>query len=112
MLLTRNNLENKNLRKRTISPQLSVGPLTLRFITIIIIAVLCILYLAQSTQGAMQNYKLREMEQTKIDLERENERLEVDALRLQALKNVDVNKDKKDEEKQFVETKNIEYIEE
>jgi len=111
MLIT-NNINQNPMRKRTISPQISFGPLTLRFITIIIVAALCILYLAQSTQGAMQNYKLRESEQIKQDLERENQRLEVDAVRLQALKNIDVNKDKKDEEKEFIETNHIEYIEE
>lgn len=112
MLITNSNNNQNSFRKRTINKHVSFGPLTLRFITIIIVAALCILYLAQSTQGAMQNYKLREIEQTKQDLERENERLQIDAVRLQALQNIDVNKDKKDEEKEFIETKNIEYVEE
>ena len=109
MLLTKNEANN-NLRSRTISQSISIGPLTLRFITIIIIAALCILYLAQSTQGATQNYKLRELEQSKQDLERENERLEVEATRLQAIKNIDIDKDKKDNEKKFEMLESVEYV--
>lgn len=100
-----------NFRGHTIDKQVSVGPLTLRFITIIIIALLCILYLAQSTQGATENYKVRELEQTQKELQKENERLEVESVRLQALKNVDVNKDKKPEEKNFEPAQNAEYVE-
>jgi len=105
------NRPSNNFRKRTISSEVSVGPLTLRFITIIIIAALCILYLAQSTQGATQNYELRELEQTKRELEKENERLGVEAVRLQALKDIDVNKDKKEEKKDFEESPEVEYVE-
>lgn len=103
--------EQVSTRKRTLNHDISVGPLTLRFITVIIIAALCILYLAQSTQGATQNYQLREMEQTKQEIEKENERLGVEAVRLQALKDIDVNRDKKDDEKQFEEVKDVEYVE-
>lgn len=109
LLKTKNSKEN--FRKRTINGQVSIGPLTLRFITIIIVALLCILYLAQSTQGAMQNYQLRELEQTKKDLQKENERLDIEATRLQALKNIDIEKDKKTEEKEFETISDIEYLE-
>jgi len=110
MLINKDNT-SKNFRKRTISREISVGPLTLKFITVIIIAALCILYLAQSTQGATQNYQLRELEQTKRELEKENERLGVEAVRLQALKNIDIDKDKKEEEKDFEEISEVEYVE-
>lgn len=110
MLLTKKEMSN-NLRSRTINSSVSIGPLTLRFITVIVIAALCILYLAQSTQGATQNYKVREMEQKQNELEKENERLDVEAVRLQALKNVDVNKDKKDEDKKFKTVDSLEYVE-
>lgn len=109
-----NFIKNNNqgsARKRTINREISVGPLTLRFITVIIVAALCILYLAQSTQGATENYQLREMEQTKEEMKKENERLEVDAVRLQTLKDVDVNRDKKDEEKKFEQASSVEYVE-
>lgn len=99
-----------HLKSNAMNKQISIGPLTLRFITIIIVAALCILYLAQSTQGATQNYKLRELEQHKQELEKENERLDVEAVRLKALKNVDVNKDKKEEEKEFESIDTQEYI--
>ena len=103
--------EGSNFRSRTVQGQVSIGPLTLRFITIIVIALLCILYLAQSTQGATQNYKVSELEQTKQEIQKENERLDVESVRLQALKNVDADKDKKPQEKQFEPANNIEYTE-
>ncbi len=110
MLLTKKEMPN-NFRSRTINSSVSIGPLTLKFITVIVIAALCILYLAQSTQGATQNYKVREMEQKQAELEKENERLDVEAVRLQALKNVDSDKDKKTEDKQFTTVDSLEYVE-
>lgn len=108
MLIT-NKLESSQ-RKRTVKRQISIGPLTLRFITVIILASLCILYLAQSTQGATQNYRLRELEQTKYELEKENERLSVEATRLQALKKVDVSENE-DDDKKMEEVDEVEYLE-
>ena len=101
----------ENYRSRTVSQTVSFGPLTLRFITIIIVALLCILYLAQSTHGATQNYEVRELEQTQNELQKENERLDMEAVRLEALKNVDTDKDKKPEEKKYQVTENVEYVE-
>jgi cell division protein FtsL len=110
MLINRNQTK-ENFRSRTVSQTVSFGPLTLRFITIVIVAILCILYLAQSTHGATQNYEVRELEQKQQDIEKENERLEVEALRLEALKNIDEDKNKKIDEKKYEVTENIEYVE-
>jgi Tfp pilus assembly protein PilO len=105
------NESKTNYRRRTLTSEMSIGPLTLRFITVIIIAALCILYLAQSTQGATQNYQLRELEQKKQEMDKENEQLQIEAVRLQALKNVDINHDKVDEEKNFENISEMDYLE-
>jgi len=110
MLMNRKQ-SGENYRSRTVGKTVSFGPLTLRFITIIIVALLCILYLAQSTHGATQNYEVRELEQTQNELQKENDRLDVEAVRLEALKNVDEDKDKKPEEKKYQVTENVEYVE-
>ena len=52
-----------------------IGPLSLRFITLLILAALALFYLAQSSQSATKNYKVRELELTKQGLSEENERL-------------------------------------
>jgi len=62
-----------------------VGPLSLRFITLLILAALALFYLAQSSQSATKNYKVRELELTKQGLKEENERLEIETLRLKSL---------------------------
>lgn len=110
-MLINKNQTRENFRSRTVSQTVSFGPLTLRFITIVIVAILCILYLAQSTHGATQNYEVRELEQIQQEIDKENARLEVEAVRLEALKNVDIDKDKKPEEKKYEITENIEYVE-
>lgn len=97
-----------NTITKTNQKTVSVGPLTLRFITLVIVAVLCVLYLAQSTQGAAKNYKVWELEQRKVELEKENERLQVDATRLQTLQNIDINKD--GQNKDFTDSTKVEYI--
>lgn len=62
-----------------------VGPLSLRFITLLILAALALFYLAQSSQSATKNYKVRELELTKQGLHEENERLEIETQRLKSL---------------------------
>lgn len=94
------------IRKHTLKREITFGPLSLRFITIIIIAALCILYLAQSTQGATKNYELRELEYRQAELEKENERLGVEATRLQALQVIDDNLEKQKKEQKEDESQN------
>lgn len=90
MLITNN--PQSALRKHTIKREITFGPLSLRFITVIIIAVLCILYLAQSTRGATKNYALQELQQKQAEVQKENDRLKIEATRLQALSAIDQQK--------------------
>lgn len=88
MLLTKTNNLESGVRKRTIGREIKVGPLSLQFISVIILAALALLYLAQSTQSASKNYKVHELENKKIQLEQNNERLEVESTRLKSLNEV------------------------
>lgn len=85
MLLTKSNNQELGIRKRTLGREIKIGPLSLQFITIIILAGLALLYLAQSTQSASKNYKIRELEDKKFQLEQENKRLEIESTRLKSL---------------------------
>ncbi len=91
MLITNSNSRESGLRKRTIGQELKIGPLSIQFIVIIILAAMALLYLAQSTQGATKNYKLQELKDQKEKLEADTARMEVEAARLKSLNEVQKN---------------------
>lgn len=94
MLITNSNDNQYGIRKRTIGRELKIGPLSIQFVVIIILAALALLYLAQSTQGATKNYKLRELEDQKSKLRLENERLEIESVRLKSLNEIKNNSER------------------
>lgn len=83
-----NSNNNRRSKRRTINRGLSVGPISIKFISIFLITILSIIYLAQSNITATKGYQLKELQQEKEEISLENERLEVEANRLKALKNV------------------------
>lgn len=106
MLLTRTNDLELGTRKRTIGREIKIGPLSLQFITVIILAALALLYLAQSTQSASKNYKVRELEDKKIILQEENERLEIESTRLKSLNEIK----NKTQDMQLQENNTVNYL--
>lgn len=88
MLITKTNLQDAGIRKRTIDREIKIGPLSIQFVIIIILAALALLYLAQSTQSATKNYQIRELEDKKSQLEVENQRLEIETVRLKSLNEI------------------------
>ncbi|TSC93051.1 MAG: Uncharacterized protein CEN89_291 [Candidatus Berkelbacteria bacterium Licking1014_7] len=88
MLLTNSSSVKQGVRKRTIAKTIKIGPLSLKFITMIIFASIALFYLAQTTQSATKTYKIRELRLTKEELKEENRRLEIEAIRLKSLKEV------------------------
>jgi hypothetical protein len=83
-----NNIELGS-KKKTIKRQFSIGPTAIKFISIAIAAVLCIVYLSQSTAGASRSLKIRNIEEQKSNLLLEKERLEAEQTRLKALREID-----------------------
>ena len=79
----------RNRKKRSLNQELKIGPVSVRFITIALITVLSIIYLAQSNLTATKGYQLKELQSREEELGLENERLEVEASRLKALKNIE-----------------------
>jgi hypothetical protein len=65
-----------------------VGPLSLKFISLIILASIALFYLAQTTQSATKTYQIRELRLKKENLMEENRRLEIEAIRLKSLKQI------------------------
>jgi len=88
MLLVKTHNLDFGIRKRTVTREIKLGPVSLQFITVVFLAILVLFYLAQSTQSATQGYKTREMEDQKNMLSQENEKLQIDAIKLQSLNEI------------------------
>lgn len=91
MLITRNNSWQNgqhSYRKRTIGTDFKIGPITLRFVTIALLAVAALFYLAQSTQGSTFKFKIMELEDQKSKIETDVKQLEVESARLKSLNEI------------------------
>jgi hypothetical protein len=85
---------------------LKMGPVSLGFITVLIFSLVSLFYLAQSNQITTKGYALQELEQQKDKILSENERLQVEAARLESL-NKAVSKAK---ELSMAPTKELKYF--
>ncbi len=72
-----------------IMPKIKIGPISLTFITIILACLLCLFYLVQSNAVTTKSYDIRELESKKEQIQEENERLQLEAARLQSIKEVE-----------------------
>lgn len=80
------NYEAKQLGAGAPARAVTLGPGATRVLMVIFFSVLLLLYLAQSTQGATRQYDVRNLEDTLDSLQQNRAQLELDAVRLQALK--------------------------
>lgn len=88
MLITQSNNWEPGYRKRIIKKELKIGPVSLKFITIVLIAVGALFYLAQSTQTASSKYKIMQLNDSQKQLEAQGKDLEVEAIRLKSLNEI------------------------
>lgn len=91
MLITKNNSWESGVRKRTLVPEVKVGPLTLKFATIALLAIAALFYIAQSSQGSAQKYELMQIQESKKELQAKSSELEVEAARLKSLNEIKKN---------------------
>ena len=69
-------IENKtseNVRKKTLSQKIEVGMTSLVFVTIILVAIISLVYLAHSNRNATKGYALKSLELRRSRLLTENE---------------------------------------
>lgn len=66
----------------------ALGPAATKVALLIFFALLALLYLAQSTQGATRQYDVRTLEEERATLKQDREQLELESVRLQSLKAV------------------------
>jgi len=88
MLITKNNSWQNGIRKKTIGRDFKIGPITLRFITIALIGIAALFYLAQSTQGSTFKFKIMELSEQKSQAETNVKQLEVESARLKSLNEI------------------------
>jgi hypothetical protein len=75
-------------KKSTIKKKLKVGPISLNFVTIIIIALVTLFYLAQTQIGTAKKSQISELSKQKQELGREIEQLEVEAAKGRSIINI------------------------
>lgn len=85
MLITRNNSWQRGMRKRTIKKELKLGPMSIKFVTIALMAIVGCFYLSQSAQASSQKYQIMQVSGQKQELEAKTKDLEVEAARLKSL---------------------------
>lgn len=91
MLITQTNNWDGSYRKRTINRNLKLGPISLRFITVALIAVAALFYLAQSTQASTFKYKIMDLEEQKNKVQTDVKQLELESARLKSLNEIENN---------------------
>lgn len=88
MLITNSNTWETGFRKRTIKKEIKIGPVSLKFVTIALIAVGALFYLAQSTQTSSQKFKIMQLTSTKNEAIAQGKDLEIEAARLKSLNEI------------------------
>ena len=91
MLITQTNSWQPGFRKRTIKSEVKVGPLTFKFITIALLTIAALFYLAQSAQSSTFKYKIMALEDQKTKVEADINQLEVESARLKSLTEIKNN---------------------
>lgn len=85
MLITNGMLVQPGMRRRTVQRQVSLGPISLRIVTIVIISAAVLMALMQSTSAATKSYELTKLEQVKQQKENDIDLTNTDVARLRAL---------------------------
>ncbi len=88
MLIPRSKTWQNGIRKRTIGTSFKIGPISLKFITIVLLAIAALFYLAQSTQASTFKYKIMELEEQKNKTQTDVRQLEVESARLKSLSEI------------------------
>jgi hypothetical protein len=89
-------VKREGVRAHNIKRQFRIGPVSLQFATVVLIALASLFYLTQSGRVSDKSFQLRELEAKKDVLSTQNDRLRLEAARLQSLqelKNSQVVKD-------------------
>lgn len=85
MLIPRTNTWQNGFRKRTINTSLKIGPISLKFITIALLAIAALFYLAQTTQSSAFKGEIMNLQEQENKAQTDVQQLEVESSRLKSL---------------------------
>ncbi len=89
LTITASGQAKSGFRKRTVSrSSLRVGPVSIQFVIVLVGTVIGLFYLVQSNRVSTQSLELKALETKKSQIVEENERLSIEAARLQSLQQV------------------------
>jgi hypothetical protein len=74
--------------KEASSKEMKVGPVSIKFITIVIICLLSLFYLAQSQKTAIRAYQIKSLQDQKDLILQQNEELQVNDAKLKSIENI------------------------
>jgi hypothetical protein len=78
----------QKVKYQTAKKSFKIGPVSLNFITIIIISLLSLFYLIQSQQSATKGYVIQDIQKQQQDLVSQNDQLQIQASQLKSLQNI------------------------
>ncbi len=93
-------------KSSTIKKKLKLGPISLNFVTIIIVALITLFYLAQTQVGTTKKNQIRDLDQRREELDREIEALEVEVAQVNSIKSLKADV----ESLNMVPTETIDYL--
>jgi len=76
-------------RRRTLKPELKIGSVSIRFLTIVIIAVLSLFYLVQSQLSANKNQNIKSLRDQKTELVKQSEDLQAQTNQLKSISKIE-----------------------
>ena len=91
LTLTNSNITRLGRKKRATSYKMAVGPISLKFILIILLCALGLFFVIQSNESSLRGYKIRDLEDSKNQLVQENDKLSVEVARMRSLATLENN---------------------
>jgi cell division protein FtsL len=87
MLITENTM-GLGTRRHSIGRVMSLGPSTAKIIGVVLLAMVALFYLAQTTQGATRSYTVQDLETKKQEIQAAKDDLQLEAVRLNSLQTI------------------------
>ncbi len=89
LTITSSNTSRGGVRKQTLPKKIRTGPVTLTIITLILVCLLSLFYLAQLFDSSTKGYQMHDLEKKVEELRDANTKLQVEAAGLKSYKNIE-----------------------
>jgi hypothetical protein len=85
LTITNSNDSSFGVKKKTIKPEIIIGPNAIKFVAVAVFAILALIFLTQSTAGVNRSVEVRDLNTTESNLKERASELQVEAQRLRSL---------------------------